>query len=100
MGGYIFRAVQYILHENYDPKTFNCDVSVIEIAEHFYVDFLQAIPLTDSSIKVSCPSNLATVIGWGTAAYNYVPLILQELQVLIQPEDLCNKLWIEQVTSK
>ncbi|XP_065089808.1 chymotrypsin-1-like, partial [Ochlerotatus camptorhynchus] len=99
VGGYIFHAVRYILHEQFDPRTFNCDVAVIEIAENFFVDFLQPIPLTDGNIKVSCPSNLATVIGWGTAAYDYVPLILQELQVLIQPGEVCNKVWIEQVTS-
>lgn len=99
VGGYIFHAVRYILHENYDPKTFECDVSVTEIAENFYIDFLQPIPLVDSTIKVSCPDALATVIGWGTAAYGYIPLILQELKVLIQPFDLCTKVWIEQVTS-
>ncbi|XP_058449948.1 chymotrypsin-1-like [Malaya genurostris] len=97
-GGYIFHAVQYILHPDYDSKTFHCDVAVIKIAENFLVDFLQPVQLVDSSIKVGCPSELSTVIGWGTAANDYVPVILQELRVLIQPLSICSTLWIEQLT--
>ncbi|XP_055543384.1 transmembrane protease serine 9-like [Wyeomyia smithii] len=97
-GGYLFHAVQIILHENFDSKTFLCDVAVIKIAENFLVDFLQPVQLVDNTIQVSCPSVLATVIGWGTAANGYAPVILQELQVLIQSVDACSKIWIEQIT--
>ncbi|XP_058817970.1 chymotrypsin-1-like [Topomyia yanbarensis] len=97
-GGYIFHAVEYILHDSYNPKTFHCDVAVIKIAENFLVDFLQPVQLADSSIKTGCPSVLSTVIGWGTAANDYVPVILQELRVLIQPLNICGKIWIEQLT--
>lgn len=99
-GGYIFHAVQYILHEKYDAKTFDYDVAVVQIAENFLVGTLRAVSLADSTIKVNCPSELATVIGWGTDAYSYVPLILQELRVLVQTNDVCQKLWIEQITDR
>ncbi|XP_053691318.1 chymotrypsin-1-like [Sabethes cyaneus] len=97
-GGYIFHANKIILHENYNSKTFHCDVAVVEIVENFLVDFLQPVQLADSTIKVGCPSVLATVIGWGTAADGYAPVILQELRVLIQSLTACSKIWIEQLT--
>ncbi|XP_062555097.1 chymotrypsin-2-like [Armigeres subalbatus] len=97
-GGYIFHAVQLILHEKYDSETFVYDVAVVQIAENFFVDSLSAASLIDSSITVSCPDELAVVIGWGMDVNGYIPTILQELRVLIQPTDICRKMWIEKIT--
>lgn len=99
-GGYIFHATEIIIHDKYDPRTFNFDVAVIRIAENFLVDFLEPVRLADSSLKLSGSNSLATVVGWGTAANDYVPLILQKLKVLVQPRATCNNIWIEQITEK
>ena len=73
---------------------------VLEISENFLIDFLAPIKLVDNTITTGCPDQLATVIGWGTAEDNYVPLILQELRVLIQPRKVCDAVWIEQITDR
>ncbi|XP_055633815.1 transmembrane protease serine 9-like [Toxorhynchites rutilus septentrionalis] len=95
-GGYIFHAIFFVLHEKYEPATFDYDVAVIQIAENFFVDFLRPVPLADANLKLSY--DLATVVGWGSAANGYVPVILQELKVWIQPRATCMKIWIEQIT--
>ncbi|KAL1400247.1 hypothetical protein pipiens_007588 [Culex pipiens pipiens] len=97
-GGYVFHVVEYIIHEKYEKETFNYDVTVLRISENFLIDFLAPIKLVDNTITTGCPDQLATVIGWGTAEDSYVPLILQELQVLIQPRKVCEAVWIEQIT--
>lgn len=75
-------------------------MAVVKIAENFLVNSLKAVPLIDSTIKVNCPNELAMVTGWGTDAYKYIPLILQELKVLIQAREKCDTLWIEQITDR
>ncbi|XP_055610101.1 chymotrypsin-1-like [Uranotaenia lowii] len=98
-GGYLYHAVSYELHPLYQPETFDNDVAVVKISENF-LDQLQRVLLVDESIRADCSDYPATVIGWGTAADEYVPMILQELQVLEQPRTICEKVWIEQITDR
>ncbi|KFB43608.1 AGAP001251-PA-like protein [Anopheles sinensis] len=98
-GGYIFHADQYFLHPKFDDKTLDYDVAVVHVKESFLIDPIQAVFLADTNTIYPIPS-AATVTGWGLSEDGSSPVILQSLQVYIQPSALCMSAWIDQRTDR
>jgi uncharacterized protein (DUF2141 family) len=84
------RAVQIIVHPNYEPGPEDYDIALIRLSSR--VNFPTVQPLVPAQSSLSNIGIKATVIGWGDQAFragNY-PIDLHEAVVPISDQAQCN----------
>ena len=86
------RAVaQVIVHEDYDPRTGDADIGLIQLAEPISDSSgpVAAIPVQTGSTQL--PEGPAVVIGWGMMEEAKFPVDLMETDIDIVSNATCNK---------
>ncbi|XP_048505114.1 serine protease filzig isoform X2 [Athalia rosae] len=82
-----------IVHRNYDPATFENDLAVLELESPVQFD-THIVPICMPEDKADFTGRMATVTGWGRLKYNGgIPSILQEVQVPIMENSVCQEMF-------
>ncbi|GJQ86789.1 hypothetical protein Trydic_g5581 [Trypoxylus dichotomus] len=82
-----------IVHRQYDPATFANDLAVLELEHPIHFD-QHIIPICLPREGEDFTGRMATVTGWGRLRYGgVVPTILQEVQVPIMENDVCQEMF-------
>ncbi|KAK5647141.1 hypothetical protein RI129_002033 [Pyrocoelia pectoralis] len=82
-----------IVHRNYDPVTFENDLALLEL-EHPVLFDEHIVPICLPRDGEDFTGRMATVTGWGRLKYGGgVPSILQEVQVPIMENQVCQEMF-------
>ncbi|KAB0803373.1 hypothetical protein PPYR_00343 [Photinus pyralis] len=82
-----------IVHRNYDPVTFENDLALLEL-EHPVLFDEHIVPICLPRESEDFTGRMATVTGWGRLKYGGgVPSILQEVQVPIMENQVCQEMF-------
>ena len=87
-------VVQVIVHRKYVATTFENDIALLKLdREVHYDEHIVPICLPDDNDEFT--GRMATVAGWGRLRYQGgVPAILQEVQVPIMENHVCQELFL------
>ncbi|KAK9737261.1 Trypsin [Popillia japonica] len=82
-----------IVHRSYDPATFANDLALLELEHPIHFD-QHIIPICLPREEEDFTGRMATVTGWGRLKYGgVVPTMLQEVQVPIMENDVCQEMF-------
>ncbi|CAD7077846.1 unnamed protein product [Hermetia illucens] len=82
-----------IVHRQYDAATFENDLALLELESPIHYD-THIVPICMPSDTADFTGRMATVTGWGRLKYGGgVPTILQEVQVPIIENSVCQEMF-------
>ncbi|KAL0100844.1 hypothetical protein PUN28_019316 [Cardiocondyla obscurior] len=82
-----------IVNRGYDPATFENDLALLELESPVQFDE-HIVPICMPDDGVDFTGRMATVTGWGRLKYNGgVPSVLQEVQVPIMENSVCQEMF-------
>ncbi|KAK2576104.1 hypothetical protein KPH14_007438 [Odynerus spinipes] len=82
-----------IVNRGYDPATFENDLALLELESPVQFDE-HIVPICMPDENVDFTGRMATVTGWGRLKYNGgVPSVLQEVQVPIMENSVCQEMF-------
>ncbi|XP_014614554.1 PREDICTED: mucin-5AC isoform X1 [Polistes canadensis] len=82
-----------IVNRGYDPATFENDLALLELESPVQFD-AHIVPICMPDENVDFTGRMATVTGWGRLKYNGgVPSVLQEVQVPIMENSVCQEMF-------
>ncbi|XP_050315720.1 serine protease filzig isoform X2 [Anthonomus grandis grandis] len=82
-----------IVHRKYDPATFENDLALLELESPVKFD-AHIIPICLPPDNMDYTKRMATVTGWGRLKYGGgVPSVLQEVQVPIMENHVCQEMF-------
>ncbi|XP_043680145.1 serine protease filzig isoform X1 [Vespula pensylvanica] len=82
-----------IVNRGYDPATFENDLALLELESPVQFDS-HIVPICMPDDNVDFTGRMATVTGWGRLKYNGgVPSVLQEVQVPIMENSVCQEMF-------
>ncbi|KAI4502445.1 hypothetical protein M0802_002357, partial [Mischocyttarus mexicanus] len=82
-----------IVNRGYDPATFENDLALLELESPVQFDS-HIVPICMPDENVDFTGRMATVTGWGRLKYNGgVPSVLQEVQVPIMENSVCQEMF-------
>ncbi|MGE0501914.1 MAG: serine protease [Rhizobiaceae bacterium] len=84
-GGKRHAVVEAIVHENYDPLSFQNDIGLLRLAEPANAP---VVSLADATTRAE--DGRATVIGWGVQSDGTAPVDLLEVDIDLQTNAACN----------
>ncbi|CAD1470977.1 unnamed protein product, partial [Heterotrigona itama] len=82
-----------IVNRGYNPTTFESDLALLELESPIQFD-VHIVPICMPEDGIDFTGRMATVTGWGRLKYNGgVPSILQEVQVPIIKNSVCQEMF-------
>ncbi|KAL6261492.1 hypothetical protein P5V15_006581 [Pogonomyrmex californicus] len=82
-----------IVNRGYDPATFENDLALLELESPVQFDE-HIVPICMPDDGIDFTGRMATVTGWGRLKYNGgVPSVLQEVQVPIMENSVCQEMF-------
>uniref|UniRef100_A0A0A1WN63 Trypsin zeta n=1 Tax=Zeugodacus cucurbitae TaxID=28588 RepID=A0A0A1WN63_ZEUCU len=91
VGGALVPVKEIIMHENYQPSSYNNDIALMVLAAPLPINnvTIKAIPLAD---RPSLNGDTAVITGWGALKQgSSSPDLLQEVKVPIVSNELCQE---------
>ena len=101
-GGQLIQVEKYYQHENFDPDTYDYDISILKLKKSLKFGDKVAVAVLPSQSEADIPGGIVgTVTGWGRLSlYGIRPLELNELDLPTLSPSACRREYNDTVTKR